>query len=184
MSTPDPQPTPAEPRRLPWRSAALGWAVAAVALAGGVPLFLCMPPWNDVTLHDMAVRAMLRGGVHYRDVFDTNLPGIDGAMAAVRATCGWGYEALRAWDLAVIAGAVAVLAGWVRRAGGCSPTSSGSWPAGSWSAGRGSPGWSGPAPGRTSWTCSRTGTRTTRPARSAAPWPGSRGCSSSSARGG
>jgi hypothetical protein len=91
--------------------------VAALALVGGVPLFLCMPPWNDVTLHDMAARSMLRGGVHYRDVFDTNLPGIDWAMAAIRAACGWRYEVLRAWDLLVVGGAATILGVWARRAG-------------------------------------------------------------------
>lgn len=101
----------------PWRCAAVGWVVAAFLLLAGVPLFLCMPPWNDVTLHDLAVRAMLRGGVHYRDVFDTNLPGIDWAMAAVRLVFGWSYEALRAVDLVVIGVEVWLLAGWVRRAG-------------------------------------------------------------------
>ena len=69
-----------------------------------------MPPWNDVTLHDMAVRSMLRGGVHYRDVFDTNLPGIDWAMAGVRLAFGWSYEVLRAVDLVVIALAVVLAA--------------------------------------------------------------------------
>jgi hypothetical protein len=118
MATPGTPPVPAEPRWLPWRSAALGWAVVALALVGGVPLFLCMPPWNDVTLHDMAVRSMLRGGVHYRDVFDTNLPGIDWSMAGVRRLFGWSYEALRAVDLVVIAAELVLLLGWVRRAGG------------------------------------------------------------------
>ena len=102
----------------PWRSARLGYAVAALALVVAVPPFLCLPPWNDVTLHDLAARNILRGGVHYRGVFDTNLPGIDWAMAAIRATCGWSYEALRAWDLAVIGAAVMLLAGWVRKPGG------------------------------------------------------------------
>ena len=111
------EPPPPPRRFLPWRSAATGWIVAAVVLVIGVPLFLCMPPWNDVTLHDMAVRAMLRGGVHYRDVFDTNLPGIDWAMAGVRAAFGWSYEVLRAFDLVVIAAEVGLLLGWVRRAG-------------------------------------------------------------------
>src|SRR6478672_7961377 len=83
----------------PWRSTGCGYCVALVALVVGIPLFLCMPPWNDVTLHDMAVRGMLRGGVHYRDVFDTNLPGIDWAMALVRVVFGWSYETLRACDL-------------------------------------------------------------------------------------
>jgi hypothetical protein len=104
--------------RRPWRSAVAGWTVAGVVLLAGVPLFLCMPPWNDVTLHDMAARSILRGGVHYRDVFDTNLPGIDWAMAGVRAAFGWSYEVLRAVDLVVFAGIVAVLCRWLRRCGG------------------------------------------------------------------
>ncbi|MBN9119732.1 MAG: hypothetical protein J0I06_11340, partial [Planctomycetes bacterium] len=87
-------------------------------LVAGVPLFLCMPPWNDVTLHDMVARTMLRGGVHYRDVFDTNLPGIDWSMAAVRYLFGRSYEVLRAVDLVVIGATVAVLCGFVRRCGG------------------------------------------------------------------
>ena len=106
------------PRRWwPWRLAVLGWLVAVLVLAAATPLFLCMPPWNDVTLHDMAVRSMLRGGVHYRDVFDTNLPGIDWLMAGVRFAAGWRYEALRAVDLAVMAAAVALLLAWASRAG-------------------------------------------------------------------
>jgi hypothetical protein len=105
---------------LPWRSATAGWLATALALLVGVPLFLCMPPWNDVTLHDMAARSILRGGVHYRDVFDTNLPGIDWAMAAVRLLFGWSSESLRAVDLLVIGAEVALLLLWVRRAGGSS----------------------------------------------------------------
>ena len=63
-----------------------------------------MPPWNDVTLHDMVARTILRGGVLYRDVFDTNLPGIDWSMAAIRYLFGWSYEVLRAVDLVGRAG--------------------------------------------------------------------------------
>jgi len=113
-------PTP-DPRRVPWRpwrSAVVGWVVAGVALLAGVPIFLCMPPWVDVTHYDMCVRVVLHGGVYYRDVFDTNLPGIAWAMAAVRVCFGQSYEALRAVDLLVIAAEVWLLAGWVRRAGG------------------------------------------------------------------
>ncbi len=91
--------------------------MAIVALVAGVPLFVCMPPWNDVTLHDLAARSILRGGVHYRDVFDTNLPGIDWSMAAVRAVFGWSYEVMRAVDLVMIATIVVVLCGWIRNCG-------------------------------------------------------------------
>lgn len=99
----------------PWRSRTLGVVVAVVALLVSVPPFLCMPPWNDVTLHDMAARNILKGGVHYRGIFDTNLPGIDWAMAVIRATCGWSYEVLRACDLVVIGLAVILLAGWLKK---------------------------------------------------------------------
>ena len=116
MKTPDGE--SGFPWRRPWRSARLAWAVTVLVLVAGVPLFLCMPPWADVTLYDMAARTVLRGGVYYRDVFDTNLPGMGWCTAAVRSVLGPSYEALRAVDLAVIGAAVAVLCGWVRRAGG------------------------------------------------------------------
>jgi len=103
---------------LPWRSAIVGWVVASLALVVGVPFFLCMPPWVDVTLYDMAARSILRRGVYYRDVFDTNLPGIAWAMAAVRFLFGWSYEVLRVFDLLIIAAEVTLLLGWVRQAGG------------------------------------------------------------------
>ena len=54
--------------------------------------------------------SILRGGVHYRDVFDTNLPGIDWSMAAIRLTCGWSYEVLRIGDLLIVAATVGILA--------------------------------------------------------------------------
>ncbi len=83
-----------------------------------MPLFVCMPPWADVTLYDVAARNILRGGVHYRDVFDTNLPGMPWLMAAFRVAFGRSYEALRAADLLVVGAIVWALCGWVRRAGG------------------------------------------------------------------
>ena len=101
----------------PWRSARLGWCIALLVLVGGVPLFLAMPPWTDTTLYDVAARNILRGGVHYRDVFDTNLPGMVWATAAIRTTSGWSYEALRTWDLLIVGGAVWVLARWLKRSG-------------------------------------------------------------------
>src|SRR5438270_7701869 len=100
----------------PWRSARLGGAVAAAALVAGVPVFLRTPPWCDVTLYDVAARNLLRGEALYRDVFDTNLPGFVWALAAVRAVLGWSYEALWAVDLAVVAGAVALIDRIAKRA--------------------------------------------------------------------
>lgn len=76
-----------------------------------------MPPWCDVTLYDVAARSLLDGGVLYRDVFDTNLPGFVWALTAVRAVLGRGYEALWAVDLLVVAGVVALLDRIAKRAG-------------------------------------------------------------------
>lgn len=118
-------PDPTRPPFRPWRSVPLAVVVAAGALAVGVPLFLRMPPWVDVTHYDVIARTLLRGGVLYRDVFDTNLPGMPWALAAVRAALGWSYEALRAVDLVVMAGAVALLTRFVRRCG--APPHAGAW---------------------------------------------------------
>src|SRR4051812_16662984 len=81
--------------RLPWRSARVGGLVAAAALLAGLPLFLRMPLWCDVTLYDMAARAILSGGVHYRDVFDTNLPGYPLLLAGIRWLFGNSMEVVR-----------------------------------------------------------------------------------------
>lgn len=91
--------------------------MAAFAVAVALPSFLCAPLWADVTLYDLAARAVLRGGTHYRDVFDTNLPGMVWAHVAVRTLFGWSNEAIRAVDFAIVAGTVAVLAKWIRAAG-------------------------------------------------------------------
>ena len=101
-----------------WRSAAAGWVAAGVALVGGVPLFLCLPLWADVTLYDLSARAILNGGVAYRDVFDTNPPGMPLAHAGVRSVVGWSSEAIRAVDLLIVAAATVLLVGWLRAAGG------------------------------------------------------------------
>ena len=101
----------------PWRSPYFGSLILGIALILGVPLFLYMPPWCDVTLYDLAVRNILRGGIHYRDLFDTNLPGIDWIMLAIRATCGWSYEVLRAWDLLFVGSAIALMHRILRKMG-------------------------------------------------------------------
>ena len=86
-----------------------GLLVAAGALVAGVPLFLRMPPWCDLTLYDLAAQNLLRGGVHYRDIFDTNLPGFVWALTAIQALFGRSVEAVRAVDLAVVAAIAALL---------------------------------------------------------------------------
>ncbi len=99
----------AHSRWIPWRSASLGYAVVAAAAIAGGPLFLRMPPWCDLTLYDVAARNLLAGGVHYRDVFDTNMPGFVWMLALVRWAFGWSVEAVRAVDLAIVGGIVLAL---------------------------------------------------------------------------
>jgi hypothetical protein len=100
--------------RSPWPAV----VVLLAALVAGVPPFLRMPPWADLTLYDVAAQNLLRGGVHYRDVFDTNLPGFVWALTAVRTIVGPSWEAIRAVDLLVVGGAAWLLAELVRRSGG------------------------------------------------------------------
>ncbi|MBA4066631.1 MAG: hypothetical protein C0501_23590 [Isosphaera sp.] len=97
--------------------AALGWLAAAGFLLAGVPPFLRMPLWCDATLHDTAARVILAGGVHYRDVFETNPPGFAWLLCGVRTVFGPSTEAVRAVDLGVVVAVVAGLLAWARRAG-------------------------------------------------------------------
>lgn len=94
-----------------------GWLVVAVVLAVGGPLFVCMPPWPDVTLYDLAARNVLRGGVHYRDVFDTNFPGMVWCFVVLRQLGGPSYEWLRIADLLVVGSSVTVLVVGLKRGG-------------------------------------------------------------------
>ena len=99
----------ASSRWLPWRSAVVARTLTTLALVVGVPLFLRMPPWCDLTLYDVAAQNLLRGGVHYRDVFDTNLPGFVWILTAIRATFGWSTEVVRCVDLLIVTGIVVLL---------------------------------------------------------------------------
>ena len=82
----------------------------AAVLAIGLPLFLRTPVWVDVTYHDLSAWNVLHGGVHYRDVFETNLPGMVWLHCLVRPVVGWSHEAIRVMDL-VVFGSVVVLLG-------------------------------------------------------------------------
>jgi hypothetical protein len=112
---------------MPWRSAALGWLATAALLLAGVPLFLRMPLWCDATLYDVAARNLLRGGTHYKDVFDTNPPGFVWLLCGVRATLGWSPEAARAVDLAAVAAITVLLLRWAAAAG--APPAARAWTA-------------------------------------------------------
>src|SRR5688572_28749497 len=94
---------------MPWRSVWLPRAVTAVALIVGLPLFLRSPPWCDITLYQMAARNILHGGTHYRDLFDTNLPGFVWAMTALSAAFGPNALVVRVVDLFVVLGVVLLL---------------------------------------------------------------------------
>jgi hypothetical protein len=92
----------------------------AAFLALGIPLFLQMPIWCDATLYDVSARSMLAGGVHYRDVFDTNPPGFPWLLVVVRVLFGTSSFALRAVDLVIALTVAAMLLRWVRASGASS----------------------------------------------------------------
>lgn len=93
---------------------------AALIIAVGVPLFLRMPVWCDITLYDTAAATILGGGTHYRDLFDTNTPGYVWLLVGIRSLVGWSSEALRVVDLAFVGGVLFVLDRLARR-GGATP---------------------------------------------------------------
>jgi hypothetical protein len=75
-----------------------------------------MPLWCDVSLYDVAARNVMNGGVHYRDVFDTNMPGVVWAHILVRSLAGWSTEAMRLFDAGVLTAITWILAGVLRKA--------------------------------------------------------------------
>jgi hypothetical protein len=95
----------------------LGWLTAAGFLVAGVPLFLRMPPWCDLTLYDVAARTVIAGGVHYRDVFDTNFPGFVWCLIGVRRLFGTSLEAVRAVDLGIVLMIAVLLLSFAKKAG-------------------------------------------------------------------
>ncbi len=100
----------------------------ATVLIVGVPLFLRTPVWVDVTYHDVSAWNILHGGVHYRDVFETNLPGMVWIHALLRPLIGWSHEAIRAMDLLVFGAILLVLTRFI-----CASRIRG-WPVGTGSA--------------------------------------------------
>jgi hypothetical protein len=109
-------PAPAEGPRARW-SWRLGWCALALLLLVAVPLHVSMPLFSDVIQYDISARVVLKGGVHYRDVFDTNLPGMVWVHMAIRSLLGWSSEAFRLADLAVVSAIIVLLVGWLRLPG-------------------------------------------------------------------
>ncbi|MCE9568319.1 MAG: hypothetical protein K8U57_40480 [Planctomycetes bacterium] len=101
----------------PWRSVWLPRIITAVVLFAGLPIYLRMPLWCDLSLYDLAARNILTGGVHYRDVFDTNLPGFVWVLAGIRAVLGYGAFSLRCVDLAIVTGIVLLIDHLAKRGG-------------------------------------------------------------------
>jgi hypothetical protein len=99
-------------RNNPWLLAGIATLTALLVL--NLPLFVCMPLAPDVNLYDFCARNVLRGGVHYRDVFENNFPGIVWLHAGIRTLVGWRTEALRAVDLLIVCGVVLSLVRWLR----------------------------------------------------------------------
>jgi hypothetical protein len=77
-----------------------------------------MPVWPDVSYYDICARNILEGGVHYRDVFDTNLPGMAWLHLGIRTLVGWSSEAIRLVDVLFVVLIVGLLAAWWRPLGG------------------------------------------------------------------
>lgn len=93
-------------------------ALILLAVGVGVPLFLRSPLWCDITLYDLAAKNVLAGGVHYRDLFDTNTPGFVWLLAGIRAVVGWSSESLLAVDLLFVLGTTLTLCRLAKLAGG------------------------------------------------------------------
>lgn len=103
---------------IPSRTAEIvGWIVLAALLVVGLPLHVCMPPWLDVTLYDMAARTVLRGGVHYRDIYDNNLPGIVWIHMTIRGLFGYRSEVIRIADMVIVGTSMYLLTRWLAFSG-------------------------------------------------------------------
>ncbi|HEV3438707.1 MAG TPA: hypothetical protein VG122_15185 [Gemmata sp.] len=94
---------------LPWRSVWLPRVAVLIALVAGLPFYLRSPLWCDITLYDLAARNLLEGGVHYRDLFDTNLPGFVWLLTGLRWAFGSSSIVVRIADLVVVAGVIALI---------------------------------------------------------------------------
>jgi hypothetical protein len=94
-------------------TAVLGLALA-LWLVVQLPAFLCMGVY-DPNIYDVLARRVMKGDVLYRDLMETNFPGIVWAHLSVRTLFGWSTEALRAVDVVIVGTTVVLLLGWLPR---------------------------------------------------------------------
>ncbi|QDT97930.1 hypothetical protein [Gimesia aquarii] len=80
-----------------------------------VPLFIRMPLATDVVLYDLQAQMALNDGVLYKDMFETNLPGIVWLHMLVRSLVGMSSDAIRIVDLIIFSGSALLLMLWNRR---------------------------------------------------------------------
>jgi hypothetical protein len=78
-----------------------------------LPIFLCLPPDNDVVVYDVCVREVFAQRAFYRDVFENNFPGMLWVQSAIRKLWGWKVESLRLADLAFVAVSLLLLSRWL-----------------------------------------------------------------------
>lgn len=103
-----------DPAAVPRLRLHLPWIALAALLLLAVPLFLRMPPTVDVAFYDVCAETLLRGGILDRDVVMLQPPGMAWLVAGVHALLGGGVIALRAVDLLIVAGIIALLRRWQR----------------------------------------------------------------------
>ena len=89
------------------------WCAVIVLLAVNFPLFLSSPLNGDAIYYDLQAQCIATGGVLYRDMLETNLPGAVWTHSMVRAIGGESSFALRAFDFVVFTLIVWMLARWV-----------------------------------------------------------------------
>lgn len=93
----------------------LAWIVFVLLVAIHLPAYLCMGLDVDISMYDLVARRVLRGDVHYRDLLETNFPGIVWLHMIVRSLFGWRPEVLKSFDFLMVSGSAWLLANWLPR---------------------------------------------------------------------
>lgn len=88
----------------------------AALLALALPQFLRTPLTNDAVLYDLQARMVGDGAVLYRDVLEPNLPGVVWLHLGARTLLGPAAEALRSFDVGVLAVLLVWAAAFLRAA--------------------------------------------------------------------